>query len=789
MTAQTPPRTRIALLLLTLGVVFLLLFQTAQAGPVFGGEDTTRTLTWSMSDSADLTFRGTAMENGSAVLAWAPETLDWSGGSDFAANGALDSSLTTSPSGIELTADTRNYITSGDFAAPGAWELLPTQNVNVIEEAAFEDAYTGHVSLATPNELYDSLDIPDAIWSSTSSSGSACIFIWTMPDHDGLGSMIRCTVTLGVPTGSFAGLERPSANWSAYDRLLLWVYAENPFPNSWSFRMNATVDGIETSTTLQPLRAEEWQEIVVDLSELGPNRDALTNIQFLVVGQTISDMNVFFDEIRLSKAKVFEETGRLRQSFAKASVTTSEIGSASLAFDYLVVNNSGVDAFEFSVNLSGDDGSYVSPIPVIGRGSWNHLSVDVSSISMAAGLYSLEFSIRIAVNAVAASNASVRIDNVRAEFPNRTAGSFLSSVIDFDVISQFSVLRWEGTIPPQTAAALRLRTGNQTNPSGPTWSEWHTWVSPGSYSPGSGPSRYLQIGFDLSTTNASRTPVIRSLRINVQHRSVTGSIETTYLLDDGSFRSWTSMQVDATVPGGGDVTLFVNGRNGWDRVPSNGVLSEGRPKAISWRVNLTTSIGMATPELSSVALTYQVSTLADYAAGTLLNPYVLAGLTAAAVFGSVGYRVVRRRSFAVDDLFVISREGRLMMHNTRRMRPDRDEDILSGMLTAILAFVKDSDPEGNGELHHFKVGDRTTMLEKGSHAYVAAVYSGRVPRWAAKDLRRLNQDLESRFGPAFADWSGDPEDLQGLKEFTSRFVTRVRYRPPNGANGANGRTA
>jgi len=46
-------------------------------------------------------------------------------------------------------------------------------------------------------------------------------------------------------------------------------------------------------------------------------------------------------------------------------------------------------------------------------------------------------------------------------------------------------------------------------------------------------------------------------------------------------------------------------------------------------------------------------------------------------------------------------------------------------------------------------------------------------------------DLEARFGERFARWSGDPDDLQGLKEFSERFVTRFRYRSfPLGKRGA-----
>jgi len=163
-----------------------------------------------------------------------------------------------------------------------------------------------------------------------------------------------------------------------------------------------------------------------------------------------------------------------------------------------------------------------------------------------------------------------------------------------------------------------------------------------------------------------------------------------------------------------------------------------------------------------------------------LQPIALI-LAALAIAGYLVYTFVIRRMFSVDDLFLISKDGRLMLHNTRRMRADRDEDILSAMLTAILTFLRDFDPEENGELRRFDIGGKTALLERGTHAYLAAVYSGRVPRWAGKDLRRFMSNLETRFGETFAHWTGSPQDLQGLKEFSEKFVSRVRYRPGRGA--------
>lgn len=158
-----------------------------------------------------------------------------------------------------------------------------------------------------------------------------------------------------------------------------------------------------------------------------------------------------------------------------------------------------------------------------------------------------------------------------------------------------------------------------------------------------------------------------------------------------------------------------------------------------------------------------------------LWPYLL-GVALAAVLGFGVYRLAVLRLFAIDDVFLIAKDGRLIIHNTRRMRADRDEDILSGMLTAIMAFLRDQDPEENGELKRFQVGGKTTLLERGEHVYLSAIYSGRVPGWAGKDLHRFMVDLEDRFGDAFAHWSGSPEDLRDLKGYMQRFVTHVRYR-------------
>jgi len=116
-----------------------------------------------------------------------------------------------------------------------------------------------------------------------------------------------------------------------------------------------------------------------------------------------------------------------------------------------------------------------------------------------------------------------------------------------------------------------------------------------------------------------------------------------------------------------------------------------------------------------------------------------------------------------------------MMHNTRRMRADRDEDILSAMLTAILSFLMDFDAKRTA-IERFQLGGKTALLQRGTTRTWPPSYSGRVPRWSEKDLRRfMASRAPVRRGLCAMD--GDPHDLQGLKESRIGSSPALRYRP------------
>src|SRR3989475_2926366 len=266
------------------------------------------------------------------------------------------------------------------------------------------------------------------------------------------------------------------------------------------------------------------------------------------------------------------------------------------------------------------------------------------------------------------------------------------------------------------------------------------------------------------TANASRTPVVHSMDIETRPRATQGFlVSSVFSIPEPEkpflWRPLTAIWVGA--PASTVSFAFGDGSGSYwqSLIPGSDLSRTVTAASIKWNATLATSDGLVSPTLEQVDLVYQLRPTDwwDVAAIPYM-PYLLAALTAS-VLGYVGYTFTVRRMFAIDDVFLVSKEGRLMMHNTRRMRADRDEDILSAMLTAILSFLTDFDREENGNLRRFELGGKTALLERGNNAYLSAAYSRRRRRGAGKELPRVIDELQRKVREGFAHWSGDSQEL------------------------------
>lgn len=157
-------------------------------------------------------------------------------------------------------------------------------------------------------------------------------------------------------------------------------------------------------------------------------------------------------------------------------------------------------------------------------------------------------------------------------------------------------------------------------------------------------------------------------------------------------------------------------------------------------------------------------------------PYMLAGAVLA-LAGTAGYFVHESR-IAVDEAFVIYRDGRLIAHSTRRLKPGMDDQVLGSMFVAIQDFVRESFKDITSfTLRRLDFGEKCIVVEKGEHIYLAAVLHGITSRKVVARMKRVVADIERRFGEALVDWDGDFEKVRGVGELMSRLYSRMPMLP------------
>ncbi len=124
----------------------------------------------------------------------------------------------------------------------------------------------------------------------------------------------------------------------------------------------------------------------------------------------------------------------------------------------------------------------------------------------------------------------------------------------------------------------------------------------------------------------------------------------------------------------------------------------------------------------------------------------------------------------VDEVFIIYNDGRLMAHQTRRLKPGMDDEILSSMLVAIQGFVKDSfKDESSTHLQRLDFGEKKILVERGDSFYLAVVLhshrAGNVPH----RMQAVIEDINHEYGQALNEWDGDLEKVRGVKDQTGKL--------------------
>jgi outer membrane protein OmpA-like peptidoglycan-associated protein len=122
--------------------------------------------------------------------------------------------------------------------------------------------------------------------------------------------------------------------------------------------------------------------------------------------------------------------------------------------------------------------------------------------------------------------------------------------------------------------------------------------------------------------------------------------------------------------------------------------------------------------------------------------------------------------YRVEQVFLIHKEtGLLLGHVTAEAVDHEDADLVSGMLTAIQDFIRDSfRSDGADSLENLRVGELSVLIEQGPRAYIAAVIRGNVPSEVHLHLAEALELVHLMMGEALETFEGDAAPFQAVKD-------------------------
>jgi OOP family OmpA-OmpF porin len=132
--------------------------------------------------------------------------------------------------------------------------------------------------------------------------------------------------------------------------------------------------------------------------------------------------------------------------------------------------------------------------------------------------------------------------------------------------------------------------------------------------------------------------------------------------------------------------------------------------------------------------------------------------------------------YRVEQVFLIHRDsGLLLQHVKSGAVSIRDADMVSGMLTAIRDFARDSFRVSDDEaLENLQIGELSVWIEQGPYAALAAVIRGTAPPELRQTMQEAIEQVHAQVGEALADFSGKTEPFDIVRP-TLENCLEARY--------------
>lgn len=132
--------------------------------------------------------------------------------------------------------------------------------------------------------------------------------------------------------------------------------------------------------------------------------------------------------------------------------------------------------------------------------------------------------------------------------------------------------------------------------------------------------------------------------------------------------------------------------------------------------------------------------------------------------------------YNVEEIFCIGNNGILISHvASKKSKHAGDEQLVSGMLTAILAFTQDafSEEEGNTKewgIKEIQMNEKNILVERGNYIFLATVFSGTSGKKLYSKSRKMISNLENKYRPIFKKWDGNITKLKSTSKFLETML-------------------
>jgi len=168
-------------------------------------------------------------------------------------------------------------------------------------------------------------------------------------------------------------------------------------------------------------------------------------------------------------------------------------------------------------------------------------------------------------------------------------------------------------------------------------------------------------------------------------------------------------------------------------------------------------------------------------------PFILLGVVAVGTTTlAVRYYLIARRKEGVpivEEAFMVYDDGCLIAHVSKQERKEIDDDVLTGMLTAVQEFVKDSFKENDKwTLRKLEFGQKNILIERGMRIYIAVIYRGEASKELTDKMAEVVSRMEKEHSAELSNWDGKTEKLKDAKDKLNEILAIGKKEDENEKN-------